>query len=1170
MMKWAERLALAAILVALVSSAASAQDYRARVQGTVTDEGKGVMPGVSVTLINGATMVAVTRVSDGKGRYLFDFVDPGGYTITAELQGFKKAEQKNVRVTQRGDITVDLVLAIGGLEETVTVEAAPVIVQFNSSSSDITLSRQLIDQAPISGRNPYNLSNLDPTVAPSVGTTSNENRPYHHAYANDYDAGGGTARANDVLLDGVALGASYKTAYTPAVDAVEEITVSKNSVDAENGHSLGGIISLNMKSGTNQFRGSVYSFFRNPSMNSLADPTLKTTPGQDTKSLRGTTLRTIGATLGFPIKKNKLFSFSSYENWDDKRPLTVVRTVPTAAERAGDFSQSVLNGKVRTVYNPYSSVVTAGKVVRTPFAGNVIPSALIDPVALKMLQNIPLPNLPGNIDNLQASVYEKTDYWNFSQRLDYNITDNWKMFARYGQFKASLYQQNPGDAGFFPLAGSNRNGMSFAADSVWVMSNKMTLNLRGSYYNMTDEFYNPSLELGQAGLQSYWSNPWYKSLYNSGYVYYPALDVTSGTGTATTNRLGRQGREWYQRPAAWTAAVRMNLYEGSHNMKWGGEMRGYFGEAARFEPINLVFNSVMTANSSDSADIVNSGNQWASFMLGALDNQTSARLVPLQTPRALGYAAYFQDDWKVNDRLTVNLGLRWEYEPAPTDPEYRLSQRLDLTVPIPEMTATPPAMPAQAVSLMASKGYNYIYNGAWVFTTKDNPRAWDSTWKNFLPRVGANYRLGENSVMRFGYARFLMPMSNVRDTLGDFVNQYAGYAQTTTTLGIANGVPRQALADPYPAGVNPVIEPYGQAYGRYTNLGGAVVLDQYELRPQINDRFNLSYQRQVFWGTIVDLAYFFNYGTRVPYSTATSTAYDLNMADPAFKYEYKTLLNTQVANPFRNYLTADKFPGALRNTATVTLGSLLKPYPQYTSIAQTNTNGKQLKTHSLELRAQRPFTKGFSFLAAYAYSYERIQQWFDDLATYKTLTSGGKDGWEWRPTDTPVHRFTAAVTWQIPVGRDRAFGKDMAKPLDMVVGGWQYTTSARYYSGRPLLFGTSYLVSGNPKLDNPTNDKWFDTSMFAVADTNTPRSNPWYYAGLNGPGATFVDMTLTKNFNITSKYKVEARIEAYNAFNRVVWDNPDLSLASANFGKVTRKRTDITGREIQIGIRFVF
>jgi len=1170
MRKFVERLAFVAVLVAMASMGARAQDYRARVQGTVFDESKGVMPGVTVTLINDATAVKSDRVTDEKGRYLFDFVDPGNYSITAELDGFKKADQKNVRVAQRGDVSVDLTLVVGGLTETVTVEAAPTVVQFNSSSSDITMSRQLIDQAPISGRNPYNLSNLDPTVVPGTGSTANENRPYHHAYANDYDAGGGTQRANDVLLDGVALGASYKTAYTPAVDAVEEITVSKNSVDAENGHSLGGIISLNMKSGTNQFRGSVYGFFRDPSMNSIADPTLALTPGQDTSMRRGTELRTLGATLGFPIKKNKLFSFSSYEQWDDKRPLTVVRTVPTAAERAGDFSQSALNGVVRTIYNPWSSTLDAGgKVIRSPFAGNQIPSSMLDPVAVKMLQDIPLPNLPGNTDNWQGSVYDKTDYWNFSQRIDYNITDNWKIFARYGQFKAALYQQNPTDDGFFPLSGSNRDGMSFAADSVWVMSNKMTLNVRGSYYNMVDEFYNPSLELGADGLANYWSNPWYSSLYNSGYVYYPALDVTTGTGTGTGNRLGRQGREWYQHPDAWTAAVRMNLYQGAHNMKWGGEMRSQYGEAARFEPINLVFNSTLTANSSDSPAITTSGNQWASFMLGALDGQTSARLVPLQNPNLTGYALYFQDDWRVNDRLTLNMGLRWEYEPAPVDPDYRLSQRIDMTQPIPEMQTTPPVMPAQATALMASKGYSYTYNGAWVFTSKDNPHAWDTTWKNFLPRFGVNYRLGDNSVVRFGYARFMMPMSNVRDTLGDFVNQYAGYAQTTNTLGLANGVPRQVLANPYPAGTNPVTEPYGQAYGRYTNLGGAVILDQYELRPQINDRFNLSYQRQIMWGTILDLSYFYNYGTRVPYTTGNSTGYDINMMDPAFRYEYKTLLNTQVPNPFRNYLTVDKFPGALRNPATVTLGSLLKPYPQYSALGQVNTNGKKMKTQSFEVRLQRPFSKGFSFLVAYAWSDEKVQQWYDDLATYKTLTTDGKEGWTWEPTQTPVHRVTSAITWQIPIGRGQAIGKDMSKVLDLFVGGWQYTMSNRFYSGRPLLFG-NYLVSGNPKLDSPTRDKWFDTSMFAVQDAYTPRNNPRYYDGLNGPNAFFTDMTLTKTFNVTSKYKLEARFEAYNAFNYIVWENPDLTLSSANFGKVTRKRSDSTGREIQIGIRFIF
>ncbi len=644
--------------VLLLAGTAFAQDYRARVQGQVVDDNRGALPGVNVTLHNEGTGVATSRVTDGEGRYLFDFVEPGGYSVTGELQGFRTTAQKPVRVPQRGDVTVDLVMSVATVAETITVQASSVLVQFNSSSSDLTLERQLVDQVPISGRNPYNLANLDPSIVNTPGTTAAENRPYHHAYANDYDAGGGTRRANAVLLDGVPLGASYKTSYTPSMDAVEEITVSKSSVDAENGNSLGGLISLNMKSGTNSLRGSAYMFGRDPSMNSISDPTIRINPGQDTSALRGTKLRMYGATAGGPIKQNKIFSFTAFEQWNDQRPLTIVRTVPTEAERRGDFSQSVLNGRVRTIYNPYtSSLDAAGRVVRNPFAGNVIPDAMIDPVARKMLADIPLPNLSGNVDNWQGSVYEDVNYWNFSQRVDLNFTDTFKMFARYGQFKADLYQQNPSDAGFFPLSGSNRDGMSTAADAVWIMSNKMTLNVRGSYYNMVDEFYNPSLELGADGLADYWSNPWYSSLYNSGYVYYPALDVTTGTGTATTNRLGRQGREWFQHPDAWTTSARMNYYLGDHNMKWGGEMRSYFGKAARFEPINLVFNSTLTANSSDTPDVTGSGNQWATFMLGALDSQTSARLVPLQETDLKSFAAYVQDDWTVNDRLTLECRL---------------------------------------------------------------------------------------------------------------------------------------------------------------------------------------------------------------------------------------------------------------------------------------------------------------------------------------------------------------------------------------------------------------------------------------------------------------------------------------------------------------------------------
>ena len=301
-----------------------------------------------------------------------------------------------------------------------------------------------------------------------------------------------------------------------------------------------------------------------------------------------------------------------------------MRTVPTELERRGDFSQSQLSGRVRTIYNPNTSTRdAAGLVVRQPFAGNVIPSAMFDPVALRMLENIPLPNLPGNVDNLQTSVAEKVSYWNFSQRVDLNISDNLKVFARAGVFKADLYQDNPlaTGGGFFPLSGSNRDGLSIAGDAVWLLSEKTTLNVRGSFYNMIDEFYNPALLLGSEGLASYWPNDWYSSLYNSGYVYYPALDVTSGTGTNANNRLGRQGREWYQHPDAWTLSARMNRYQGGHSLKWGGETRAYYGEAARFEPINLVFNSTLTANSSDSPQVATTGNQWATFLLGALDNR---------------------------------------------------------------------------------------------------------------------------------------------------------------------------------------------------------------------------------------------------------------------------------------------------------------------------------------------------------------------------------------------------------------------------------------------------------------------------------------------------------------------------------------------------------------------
>ncbi|HYW72764.1 MAG TPA: carboxypeptidase-like regulatory domain-containing protein, partial [Pyrinomonadaceae bacterium] len=272
------------------------QDYRGKVQGLIADDNGAAVPGAQVTLHNINNGVEATRQSNDDGRYVFDFVEPGEYSVLVEKSGFKKAIQEHVLVRVRGDISVDIKLAVGVMQETVTVEAPPVAVQFGSSSTLLTVENKVIDQLPIRGRNPYNVATLDPTVSPGTGSTSNENRPYHHAYASDIDVGGQTTRANDVLLDGVPLVSSYKSSYTPALDAVQEVTFQKNAIDSEYGYSAGGVIVLNMKAGTNTFHGTGIANFRNPRFNALTDPTIKRTVGADETNFRGTNMKVYGGT----------------------------------------------------------------------------------------------------------------------------------------------------------------------------------------------------------------------------------------------------------------------------------------------------------------------------------------------------------------------------------------------------------------------------------------------------------------------------------------------------------------------------------------------------------------------------------------------------------------------------------------------------------------------------------------------------------------------------------------------------------------------------------------------------------------------------------------------------------------------------------------------------------
>ncbi|MBM3754984.1 MAG: carboxypeptidase regulatory-like domain-containing protein [Acidobacteria bacterium] len=319
-------------LLAIATVCIQAQDYRAKVQGIVTDSTNAAIPNARVSLRNQNTGIEMQRSSGPVGSYLFDFVEPGTYTITAESAGFAKTSQQNVTVQTRADVTINLALSPGQLAESITVTDAAPQLQFNSSTRELTIDRKMLSELPVKQRNPFSLALLDPAVVNRYGS---ERNPFFMWSSSSIDVGGSTNRKNDLLLDGAPLQLNQKGSYAPPMDAVQEFSVQQNSVDAEFGHSAGGVLSLSIKSGTNSVKGSAYYFGRNPAFNAVTNSYTRPRVPNLIRNHIG------GGSIGAPIKKNKIFNFASYELWRTREPRNTVRTMPTDLERNGDFSRSL-------------------------------------------------------------------------------------------------------------------------------------------------------------------------------------------------------------------------------------------------------------------------------------------------------------------------------------------------------------------------------------------------------------------------------------------------------------------------------------------------------------------------------------------------------------------------------------------------------------------------------------------------------------------------------------------------------------------------------------------------------------------------------------------------------------------------------------------------------------
>jgi len=844
-----------------------------------------VVPNAKVTLHNVGTGVELTKQVDTSGFYVYDPVIPGTYRVIVEAPGFEKFVQENVVVQTASDITVNAVLVIGAVTQTVEVTTNVGQVEFNTSTMSDTVQQSFLKDLPILARNPFTLAMLDASVINRYWDEAHR-EPFYMWSDGGMDIGGPTGGKNEQIIDGFRTDMAARGSWNAPMDAVQEVVVQQQIPDAEHGWSGGGAINISTKSGTNDIHGDAYGMWRQPSFNAVAN--------RVTRSANIVKQNIYGFNVGNPIIKNKLFNFFSFEKWYNTSPNTVYQTVPTMAERAGDFSDALQsNGQQRLIYDPLTTTYDAatGTYTRQAFPGNKIPANRLDSVGMATMNYLWAPNRtpddPSGVNNFAVTYPWWTKYHNVSERVDFNASDKLRIFARYSWFRTRLDNNNA--SGDNSIAWPSDNGgimdaTSSGIDALYMVSPQTTVDIRLGV-NYTEDDYNSAaykLKMDSACSgsspstncnvwQSFWpNNSWYQPVITPSIgVYFPsfewggACDWTCSPGIGTGPHTGPGGGSWwYDHLRTYQPEIIVTHEMGKHHLKFGWQYRyEWMQNFQTVGPGQFNFSSQDTAAVvSGSYNPDNSGDQFASSLLGIV-NSASANINPIvdQVHNHL-YAGFIQDDFRLNPRTTLNLGIRWEKEQGPSDNNRWLIKTLDTNSETPGFydskgnpviniwnpqvlaAANLPASAANLPTLVAPQ-----FNGVAVRTSNSNPWVYTSPNDIFLPRAGVAFRLSDKTALRVGWSRFAVTwLSNSSD---DSIVQANGYSETTNALGPLAGMPRSYLADPFPSAgnnPNPVIPALGNALGPYTDLGNNwSFYDARQYKVPINDRFNFNVQREL-------------------------------------------------------------------------------------------------------------------------------------------------------------------------------------------------------------------------------------------------------------------------------------------------------------------------------------
>lgn len=1146
------------LILLLGATSAFGQSFQGGVRGVVTDPGGALVPGVEITLINEATNVTRSTVSNETGQYSFTFVAPGTYKLRASLPSFKTYERSGINIGTQQFVTLDISLEVGAITEQVQVVADAPLIETSTASTGGSLPSPVLKELPNTGRNPFMMA----VLVPNVLHTGNPFyvRQQDQTNSSLLSLGGGPLRGNNYLLDGVPItDLRNRAIFVPNIDAVGEIKVQVNTYDAEMGRTGGGVFNTTLKSGANDWHGhgliqqrpdvwAANDFFAN----------------RDGIPRQKFFYWLWGGSFGGPIVKDKTFFWASHEGYHTGTTWTETNTVPTAAMKAGDFSQSGV-----TIYDPLTTRPdpnNPGRFIRDPFPNNRIPENRINPVGKALMGFYPDPKNSSLIDNFPASDVLLDNTWQETVKVDHTFSGKHAISGSYAHYRSRepfpvYFRGTPGE-----IADPN-NTKLFRDVHMPTFNYTMTpnatsvLNLRYGYYWWNDTCVPAAkgFDLAKLGF-----DPSFASAATKNFPTFEQGDGYRTLGSQVDDKIAWKSHSYF---------ANYSKFVGAHSFKVGGAWRemgvdftDQFGAEGSFS-----FSRSFTQRDPTVAPGA-TGHTIASTLLGF---PVSGSILKAGELRFFSryWASYLQDDWRPTSKLTLNLGLRYEYETDMMERDNKMTVGFDRTTPNPAaQKISDPALRQRIV-------------GGLIYASKDRRHQGNPQKTKFMPRIGFAYSVSSKTVIRGGYGLFYAPVPMFFPGAVEY--GALGFAASTAYFSSADGgltpANPRGVANPFPNGFR---QPSGNSLGLLTNVGGNIHFFDQDMKHGSVQQYSFDIQRELPGGIAFTVGYIGSSSKHISINGTSSAArFNFNALPKSLQSQGATLQQT-VPNPF---FGIPEF-GELSLSRNIAQAQLQRPYPHFQTVGAIRKSDGIAHYNALILKAERRLDQNLGLRVNYTWA-KNLDNYYGEGNSFINRTALPLDQYDLRreysySTFDIKHKVNIAPIWDLPFGRGhRLAGSGVA---DKILGGWNITPAIQLQGGFPAsvwqtpnnAFGAiSYGGQQRPNIvpgadqctDGAPQDKltnWFNRAAFTTADPFTFGNAPRRLGNCRGPGYANMDLAVRKQVSVSENQRVVFRVEALNATNTPRFNAPNSVFGGSSFGRITSTRG--FARIVQWTVRYEF